>query len=119
MSFGTVEQKQGLVRRALGCFVTSIFLLAAVMLMRSTFGPVFFVRGDATFAYGFQVLHLVLWVLGCGWYAKSKGCSGILGITGTLCVFGAMILLVLPDRWTKSLKERPPTAPTGLSNYPR
>ena len=74
---------------------------------------------------GFPVLALVLWVVGCCYYAKSKGYSALVGLLGILSLLGLLVLLFLPDRWKAALKlqeqfaSMPPQNPFGGVAYPR
>ena len=114
--YGTFEQKQTLVRRALWYFGVSIVLMAISFAIPRLTGT-YPLAGYATLLL---FVHFALWIFGCGFYAGSKGYSFLLGIAGTLCFVGVGIVALLPDRW-KMFLERPTTrtGPSDLTNYPR
>jgi hypothetical protein len=61
-----------------------------------------------------QIAAIVLFCLGCGDYAKSKGYSPALGLVGLIGCIGLIILAVLPDKW------KPKPGPMASdSNYTR
>lgn len=67
-----------------------------------------------------RIVAVVMWVIGCGFYAKSKGWSPWMGILGILTCIGLVALVLLPDKWAKALKQTPqPMGPSDLTNYPR
>lgn len=43
-------------------------------------------------------LGFIVFALGCYYYAKGKGRSGLWGIIGFLSLIGFIILLILPDK---------------------
>ena len=47
----------------------------------------------------------VLFIFGLGFFAKSKGYSGLLGLLGLLSCIGLLIVLVLPDKTPPDLPK--------------
>ena len=123
-TYGTLAEKRALAVRAWWCLGVSAALFVAVVLFPNAFGPVFFIRREVgAFPYVFAAVHLLLWLAGCGLYARSKGYSAVLGVVGTLCWAGFLILVVLPDRWRRALDAGSPLGPSSgppeLTNNPR
>lgn len=122
MLYGTLAEKKELQRKSgywaggalLFAFATA-FLIPLVASAQSG-GGLF-----ASLVLATRLVAAVLWVIGCDFYVRSKGWSRGMGILGILTCIGVLVLVVLPDKWGKELKERPvgPSGPADLTNYPR
>ena len=55
------------------------------------------------------LVSLIGWVVnivGCGAYTRARGFPGILGVLGVTAIFGACLILCLPKRVPRPLRER-------------
>ena len=121
MYYGTLEEKKALAAKS-GWWAAGGLLIAFGFSFLFRLSPSSVRSSDVV-----QILFLltravagVSWVVGCCYYAKSKGWSPIMGCLTLIPCIGLIALVLLPDKWRKSLKDQvAPQVRSDLTNYPR
>ena len=108
MKYGTLERKQRLESVATHIQAGSAVIGLALLPALQYFSPGA-LRSTVVAPYlpAFKVVLVLLWLVGCGVRAKSKGYWAILGLVGIFGPLGALILEGLADRWGQTLGENP------------
>lgn len=122
MEYGTLLEKKALAAKS-GWWAGGaiLFLFGSAFLIGVLFGDIESNNNLPRILFAVtRLLAAVFWVVGCGYYARSKGWSSGMGILGILTCIGLLVLVLLPDKWSKALKHGPaPMGPSDLTNYPR